>query len=198
LTKEAFRDAEGQHIPQRLAMTALTLTCNQCGASLEVPEETRFLTCTACSYRLEVHRSDDAAYTEVLEVTDSAKLELELERLKADRVTEKERHGSVGTLSLLQHGTLLAMIVGLVLAGYGVAVDMQHLGGPGPGPVPYVCIFLGLFLVVGWVLFFLATGGHRSKIAEYHRVSESYEYRVRRLLQDIEASKKRDEDQLPD
>ena len=179
-------------------MKTSTLTCNQCGASLKVPEETRFLTCTSCSSQLEVHRSGDAAYTEVLEATDTAKLELELEKLKADWLREKERHRSVGTLSLLQHGTLLAMIVGLVLAGYGVAVDMEHLGGPGPGPVPYVCIFLGLFLVVGWVVFFLATGGHRSKIAEYHRAAESYEYRAQRLLQDIEARRGSDEDQLPD
>ena len=170
-------------------MTAISLTCNQCGESLEVPEETRFLTCTACSSQLEVHRSGTTAYTEVLEATETAKLELELEKLKAEWMKEEERLGSVGTLQLLQYVMWLAMIVGLVLAGYGVAVDMEHLGGPGPGPVPYVCIFLGLFFVVAWIVFFLSTGGHRSRIAEYVRAAESYEYRAQRLLQVIEASR---------
>jgi hypothetical protein len=57
---------------------------------------------------------------------------------------------------------------------------------------------LGLFLVVGWVVFFMATGGHRSRIGEYHRAAESYQYRAQRLLQDIEASKKRHKDQSAD
>ena len=163
-----------------------------------MPEGTRFLTCTACSSQLKVHRSGSTAYTEALEATDTAKLELELEKLRAEWIKEQERLGSVGTLSLLQHGTSLAMIVGLVLAGYGVAVDMEHVGGPGPGPVPYVCIFLGLFLVVGWVVFSLATGGHRSKIAEYHRAAESYRFRAQRLLQDIEAGKRGNNEQSTD
>lgn len=179
-------------------MTTLTLSCNHCGESLEVPEETRFLTCTACSSRLEVHRSGGTAYTKVLETTEAAKLELELEKLKAEWMKEEERLGSVGTLQLLQYVMWAAMIVGLVLAGYGVAVDMEHLGGPGPGPLPYVCIFLGLSLVVAWIVFFLSTGGHRSRIAEYVRAAESYEYRAQRLLQAIEVSKEGSKDQSPD
>jgi len=172
-------------------MKTLTLTCNQCGEPLEVPEGTRFLTCTACSSQLEVHRSGSTAYTEVLEATETAKLELELEKLDREWMEEKERHGSVGTLRLLQHVTLLAMIVGLVLAGYGVAVDMKHLGGPGPGPVPYVCMFLGLFLVLGWAVFFLSTAAHRRTIGMYNVAEQSYSYRRYRLLQDIDTNRGR-------
>ncbi len=48
-------------------MRLLSLTCNHCGAPLEVPAKTRFLTCNYCSSRLEVHRSGSAVHTEVLE-----------------------------------------------------------------------------------------------------------------------------------
>ncbi len=49
-------------------MPTLTVTCDQCGTSLEVPEEARFLTCTACSSELAVNRYGNTASTEVLKV----------------------------------------------------------------------------------------------------------------------------------
>mgnify|MGYP001096205623 CR=1 FL=1 len=52
-------------------MRILAITCNQCGTPLEVPEETRYLTCTACFSQLEVHCSGNATYTEVLEATEA-------------------------------------------------------------------------------------------------------------------------------
>lgn len=52
-----------------IAMPTLTVTCDRCGTSLEVPEETGFLTCTVCSSELAVHRHSNTAYTEVLRVT---------------------------------------------------------------------------------------------------------------------------------
>ena len=173
-----------------VVMPLMSLTCKQCEASLELPKGTRFLTCPACSSQLEVHHSGNTAHTEVLKATKTVSPELELEKLDRAWREEEERHGPIGTLQVLQHVMWLVMIVGLVLAGYGVAVDMEHLGGPGPGPVPYVCIFLGSFLVLGWAVFFLSTGDHRSRIAEYRWVAEGYETRRQQLLQDIEESRK--------
>ena len=50
-------------------MSTLTVTCDQCGTSLEVPEEASLLTCTACSSELTVTRCGSTAYTEVRKVT---------------------------------------------------------------------------------------------------------------------------------
>ena len=49
------------------SVQAVSLTCNHCGASLDVQPGTRFVTCAHCGSRLEVHRSGNAAYTEVLD-----------------------------------------------------------------------------------------------------------------------------------
>ena len=116
--------------------------------------------------------------------------ELELEKLDRKWREELECHGPIGTLKVLQRVMWLAMTVGLVFVGYGVTVDMKHLGGTGPGPAPYVCMFLVIFLVLGWTVFFLSTGSHRSRIAEHHWVEESYETRRQQLLQNIEATRK--------
>ncbi|MFH1924121.1 MAG: hypothetical protein ABIP48_30065 [Planctomycetota bacterium] len=116
---------------------------------------------------------------------ETVKLELELEKLKMEWIKEKERLGSVYKLELLQYVMSLAMIVGLLLTGYGVLEVMKHVGGA----VPHVCMLLGPLLFVGWIVFLLSSGGHRSRIAEYNRAAQSYEYRYQNLLQDIEASK---------
>jgi hypothetical protein len=48
----------------------LSLSCNKCGAPLEVPAGTNFLTCSYCKSRLAIHTSGSAFYTEVLEQID--------------------------------------------------------------------------------------------------------------------------------
>jgi hypothetical protein len=45
----------------------VNVDCNACGASLSVPETTRFVTCGKCRARLAIRRSDTAIYTEVLD-----------------------------------------------------------------------------------------------------------------------------------
>lgn len=47
-------------------MELLSMSCNKCGAPLEVPAGTSFVTCTYCKSSLAIHRTGNAAYTEVL------------------------------------------------------------------------------------------------------------------------------------
>ena len=183
-------------------MTPLKLTCNQCGAYLEVPEETRFLTCTDCSSQLEVHRSASTAYTEVLEANATAKRELELEKLDREWVEEIEKHhSSVPKLKLRQFIAWIAMVAGFALVFVGVwlhslgdDVRLERLLYPWPG----VCMALGAFAVVGWAVFVLVTGGDRRRIGMYNLAEQSYCYRRHQLLQDIEASMERNTDQSAD
>ena len=46
---------------------SLDASCNQCGASLQVDEATRFVTCPSCKTRLAVHVSGATVLTEVIE-----------------------------------------------------------------------------------------------------------------------------------
>jgi LSD1 subclass zinc finger protein len=53
-------------------MNLETVTCNNCGAPLDVPAGARFVTCTHCQARLEVHRDASVVYTEkVAEIADN-------------------------------------------------------------------------------------------------------------------------------
>jgi hypothetical protein len=183
-------------------MVPLKLSCNQCGESLEVPEETRFLTCTACSCRLEVHHSGSTAYTEVLGAVAPVKLELELEKLDKEWMEEIEKHhSSVPRLKRRQAVGWMALVAGFGLAFVGVwlhslgdDVRLEHLLHPWPG----VCMALGAFAVVGWAVFILVTGSDRRRIGMYTLAEESYCFRRQRLLQDFEASREKDEGQPAD
>lgn len=183
-------------------MTTLALTCNQCGASLEVPEETRFLTCTACSSQLEVHRSGSTAYTEVLEAVEPVKVELELEKLDREWMEEIEKHhSSIPRLNRRQFVGWIAMVAGMVLAFVGVwlhslgdDVRLERL----LHPWPWVCIALGVFGVIGWAVFVLATGSDRRRIGMYNLAEQSFLYRRQQLLQNLAASSEWDEDQPAD
>ncbi|HIA18083.1 MAG TPA: hypothetical protein EYM91_00015 [Acidobacteria bacterium] len=48
---------------------------------------------------------------------------------------------------------VLCMIVGFALAAYGIAEDRKHYGSASPGPMPFVCMGLGSFLVIGSIVF---------------------------------------------
>lgn len=47
-------------------MTLLSVSCNHCGAPLEISEETKFVTCRHCHRQLAVKHSDSSVFTEVL------------------------------------------------------------------------------------------------------------------------------------
>ncbi len=48
-------------------METESLSCNNCGAPLEVPASANFVTCGYCRSRLAVRRTESAHYTELLE-----------------------------------------------------------------------------------------------------------------------------------
>ena len=48
-----------------MEIEAVKLSCNHCGANLEVAHDTRFVTCTYCDTQLEVRRKHGAAFTRI-------------------------------------------------------------------------------------------------------------------------------------
>ena len=129
-------------------MELLSLACGHCGAPLEVPEGTHYVTCGYCSAKLEVHRSGGAIYTEVLEAiqkrTDELadeveilKLQNELERIDREWQVEREscmirgQHGNLREPSLLIGGFIgIASIVsGVVFLAIGIKYPPVFLFG---------------------------------------------------------------------
>ena len=171
-----------------MSQVAVTsIVCNQCGAPLPLQGSTRFLTCAHCGAQLEVHRSPDAIYTEVLEALDerTQKLTEEVESLKRDREIDwLDRDWAVQRESFLSPGTdgrmsepsttrgVFAIIGGTIFGG--LLIFNTLASGTKPA---------GAFL--GVLVFVIAVIGGVLSIAKARRFDEAkriYQHRRRQLL----------------
>ncbi|MGA0868549.1 MAG: hypothetical protein ACO3UM_06430, partial [Planctomycetota bacterium] len=106
-------------------METQAISCNHCGAPLQVPSSTRFVTCGHCGSQLRIERSKDAIFTEVLEdmratqtemAADLETLRLQNELERIDREWDRESHryeivGNDGRRSTPGTGSSLAAIL---------------------------------------------------------------------------------------
>lgn len=72
-------------------MDLTPVTCNNCGAALEIPEAARFVTCRYCNAQLEIKRSASAISTEVLQRIDQSTAQMadDLSALRRDAELER-------------------------------------------------------------------------------------------------------------
>jgi Flp pilus assembly protein TadB len=136
-------------------MELLSLACGHCGAPLEVPDGTRFVTCGYCSSKLEVHRSGGAIYTEVLEAlqkrteeiaddVEILKLQNELERI--DREWQENRAGyMIGSKHGASKPSPIRGTIAL-LFGIGCIIYFIVTSGRNVSPVPIFVMFIFIFL----------------------------------------------------
>ena len=108
-------------------METISVSCNNCGAPLECPNSTKFITCKYCNSRLKIQESGGAIYSEVLEEVreisddvETIKWQNELERVDREwslkrqqfLITNKNGHtsepGSNGAGGII--GGILAII----------------------------------------------------------------------------------------
>ena len=173
-------------------MNLPVLTCNQCGASLEVSAEAESVTCSSCSAQLQVHRSGDAAYTEVLDtqqeqtdqvVDDVETMKLRLDLGELDREW-MERHvgesGSLPVAGMTVFGVVGFGIAGLLSLGAGVAIVTRRPEWAG------LFLLLGGFLTIGSVVE-LQRISRRNQA--YSQAKQNYEAKRRAILREIDAVK---------
>lgn len=178
-------------------MQLLSLTCQHCGAPLEVPAKITQLTCQFCGTRLRVQRTGSAAYTETLEEvaqqvarvasnTDQLKLEQEIARLDRDWMQGRERfmmRSKNGHMSV--PGKTSALIGGAIVVVFGVfwtamATGIAGVVGAGlfhagAGPFSFIAgffpcfgvLFIGLGIVAA-VTGYKKAGEFELGQAEYH------------------------------
>ena len=113
-------------------MDITTVSCNKCGAALQIAGTARFVTCRYCGAQLEVKRTESTISTEVLdridqrtadmaEDLDAIRRETQLERLdrewalRRDSLMSRDKYGRTRTPSVA--GGLVMM---LVTGGFGV------------------------------------------------------------------------------
>lgn len=189
-------------------MEVLGLTCNHCGAPLEVPSGTRFITCKYCSSRLEVHQTESAAYTEVVqaltektaEIADdleTIKLQNRLEQLDREwamareRFVTRDKDGSVSEPS-----AVVSVVAGVVAIAMGTGWMVftssffsffssvpDHMPGPGPD---LFTLFSRIFPLFGLVFIgggILAAVLGLSGASNYARKKSAYEAKRREVLE---------------
>jgi DNA-directed RNA polymerase subunit RPC12/RpoP len=186
-------------------MELIAVTCNHCGAPLEVPDSARFVTCRYCNSRLEVKRTESSVSTQVLEEIDRntaamaedlavIRRETELERLDREWSQRREvlgirgKDGSVGTPTAAM-GILVMVVMGgfgliwtiVALAVTGVMAFGAHSMGV-PGALSLLpCIFplFGIFFVALAIFLGVKTIGSAGK---YQEEARAYQQRRAQLL----------------
>jgi uncharacterized Zn finger protein (UPF0148 family) len=141
-------------------MRLITLNCNECGAPLEVPGKTRFVTCAYCSSRLEIHQSGNAYYSEVLErleqksahiadEVETLRIQNDLERVDREWTIDREKYQMRGKHGHLYVPTKSGSIIGgvlIVVFGGFWTVGAASMGAPFFFPLFGVAfIILGIF-----------------------------------------------------
>ena len=168
-------------------ITAASLTCNHCGAPLDVPPGTRFVTCAHCGSRLEIHRSGNALYTEVLEAIDQRTQEIaqdvdvirrenEIERLDREWQMRREELMVRTKRGGAQTPSVAGGIVGAVFAiGFGIFWMIMTSRGGAPAFVPFVGMVVAAIGIIGGI-------SNVSKATRYADEQQRYEQQRARLM----------------
>jgi hypothetical protein len=181
------------------------VTCNSCGAALEIPPAANFVTCRYCKSQLEVKRTESTIFTEVLNRLDQRTAEMadDLDAIRRENEIERlDREWEMRRASLMTHhkngsasepSAVGGVIVMVVMGGFGIlwtigAVAMMSSGPPGGGPpAVFQCIF-PLF-GVAFVVIAIA-GGIKSMTSAgtYNEEHRKYQQRREALLRQSDRS----------
>lgn len=168
-------------------MEILSLSCQHCGAPLDVPESAKYITCRFCNARLEVKHQGDVAFTEQLGeierktdqlIDEVSRLKLQNELARIDREWDAEREslmvsGKDGHRSVpSQAGSIVA---GLIFATFWIIATSTTPAAPLFVPIG--------FLVIGVVLFTGIQGFQKAD--QYQTAKKQYERSRTELLAEL-------------
>jgi hypothetical protein len=192
-------------------MKLLSLTCQHCGAPLEVPAKITLLTCQFCGTRLKVERTGSAAFTETLEGvaqqvarvadnTDRLKVEQEIARLDREWMLSREQfmvRGKSGQLNV--HTRTSAAIGGVIVVVFGIVwtaiatgiagVFGMGIGAVGGGPLsllPGVFPCFGVLFIIGGIVMAVTAYGKAISLEEHQ---QAYHAERNRLLSELRVTR---------
>jgi hypothetical protein len=166
-------------------MELVSVSCNHCGAPLEVGDQTRFVTCQFCQNRLAVKHSGSATYTEVIgQIAGNTQqmasnlrvieLQNELERVDREWDSEKgrfcttNRHGRSSKPSLAV-GVVILFMVGAF--GVFFAATSSQFGAPAIFPL-FGIGFVVIAVICAVSMFTKASGLSEAESGYQHRRAE--------------------------
>ncbi len=178
-------------------MELTPITCNHCGASLEVPPNARFVTCRYCNSQLEIKRTESTITTEVLHRIDqnttsmaqdlqAIRRESEIERLDREwaarqgQLMTRDKQGNAARPS-----ATTGIVMAVTVAGFGIlwtiiafAMSAGAHSFGAPGPFQFIsCIFplFGILFVAGAIAM-----GIKTALAANRYNDEERQYLARR------------------
>jgi uncharacterized Zn finger protein (UPF0148 family) len=181
-------------------MKLINLTCNHCGAPLEVAEGTKFVTCRFCSSRLAIEHSESAFYTRVLEALENQtsvlsqdletiKVQNEIERLDREWQMQREQlcHRSK-TGRLVEPSDAASGCLAVTQGVFGLLWFVVWLVG-GQLADSSFATFVSLFgLLIGGLAIATFLGGAQ-KARRYESARSSYESHRSQLVADLGSRK---------
>jgi LSD1 subclass zinc finger protein len=172
------------------AMEMTKVSCNGCGAALQVPEGARFVTCRYCNASLEIKRTESAVYTETLERIDqrTAAMAEDLDAIRQGQEMERlDREWALrraGFMRLSKDGTerepsVAAGVLSIVIGGgFGLfwtvmafGITSRGMGMGAPGPVMIFPLF-GVLFIAGAVVMGLMTISRALRLQQAQREYE--------------------------
>lgn len=156
-------------------MKLVPVCCQNCGASLEIPGDARFVTCQFCRSRLAVQNTGHAIFTELLggvtengnlmaENLEVIRIQNEIEKLDWEWQIEKETHmirGRRGRISEPNAAVSVVAGIFLILFTGGLCFSLPHTQGI---PVAAVGSLMGIYAIVSGPI----------KAAAYEKAREAY------------------------
>lgn len=172
---------------------AIAVTCNRCGAALEVPPGTRFLTCTYCGTRLEVHRSGGAAFTEILQSIDQRTEQIagDVEQIRRQNDLEQiDREWAMRREQLMvttKHGgrtapSRIASVFAIVIALVFGSLWLKAASHGAPGAMALFGVLVVGAIIVGAVITFFKAG-------EFEQAERDYQRRRRETLRKMDGGR---------
>ncbi len=163
-------------------MQVESVSCNNCGAPLEVGISTHYVTCGHCGSRLTIKRTGSSAFTETLEKLDQkadvmaeqlAELRYNAELERIDREWEQERQTFLTTDkrgNKHEPSTAGGIIGAIILIAFGLffAITSGTMGAPALFPCAGVAFS-------GFGVFLMIAGPKRA--GEFQRAKASYQRR---------------------
>lgn len=158
----------------------VSVSCNHCGASLQLSDKAKFVTCNYCGSRLAVHRTDSASYTEVLnEIRDTTqrvesnldviRLQNDLERLDREWMMERERYmvsDKDGARHVPSRGRSLVGAAVSIIVGIGAVTMASQFQN---GWMGVITVFVALGVIASAMFDILKTEKYEAAQARYER-----------------------------
>ena len=176
------------------------ISCNSCGAPLEVPKSANYITCNHCSTQLAIRRSQSTTFTEQLDQLTEQTQELN-SRLDAlsnqNELTALDRQWELDQESFMisgKHGKHLPSETGSIAGGVMTAIfgslwTIMAIGitssAPNVGPFAIAKVAFPLFGVAFVVFGIISSISSHDKATKYKRAKREYRERRSELEADV-------------